>query len=273
MFEKVFCALVVAAVICGCRSDIYYHNRAADRARNFLYENNNKLDKTDRLTGAEMNFVRYNAPVLLYSDLLGDKSRKKRQEALETDIDQICVTWLIPGRDKAYMVYGVSGARMDYWYPERLIVKKIVKPETPAMLGVVAAARSSAQNNFFQEMCAEDINLIRFTFPILCRSAFPVNFDVSGKVSREDYEKSKQAADGKLQYTLYWKTAKGNLVFTGFSGLGLANWNICFSGFVSDEELKKSTVTVVAEPTDFLKPFPEKELQDTKEMFAPEAKK
>ena len=196
------------------------------------------------------------------------KSRKKQIGALESDIDQICVTWLVPGRDKVYMVYGVSGARMDHWYPERVIVKKIVKTETPDMLGAVAAARAYAQSNFFQKMAVGDVNIIRYTFPTLLRSAFEVNFDLNGKTSDEDQEKAKQSAAGRLQYTLLWKTSRGNLVFTGFSEPGLANWSVFFAGFVSDEELDKATAAVVAEPADFLKPFPASELEMTQEMLS-----
>jgi len=71
---------------------------------------------------------------------------------------------------------------------------------------------------------------------------------------------------------LQWRVGARNFVFTGYSEPQLVNWSICFSGVVSDDELQQVTHAVVAEPADFLKPFPEKELQITREILAEAAK-
>ena len=57
MMKKSLLMLAAAAILAGCRSDLYYQNRAVDRARNFLLE-----EKAGELSVDEMNFVRFNQP-------------------------------------------------------------------------------------------------------------------------------------------------------------------------------------------------------------------
>ena len=97
---------VCAMLLCGCRSDRTYQNRAAERARSFLLEN------APELTPQQVSFVKYNDPFFMTGDGLSGKS---------TGIMQICVAWNIPDADTLYMVFGVSRERMDDWYPNRII--------------------------------------------------------------------------------------------------------------------------------------------------------
>ena len=69
-------------------------------------------------------------------------------EKLSSDLQQICVTWMIPGKKDLYMVFGVSSARMDGWEPNRIILRDYARYQ-PVTAGAVSQVRTFAQNNFF----------------------------------------------------------------------------------------------------------------------------
>ena len=134
-------ATVIAMLFCGCRSDIYYQNRAIERARVFL------LKEAKDLTWQQREFIRYSDPVLMHSHIIGSRGLGTTT-SLSSEQRQICVTWQIPGKKELYMVFGVSGARMANWYPERLLRKYYVTRSAP-LAAVSAEAFNYARNNLF----------------------------------------------------------------------------------------------------------------------------
>ena len=147
LFKGGFCLLagtLMLAVSCGCRSDIYYQNRAVERARKFLLKEAADLDWKQR------EFVRYTDPVILHSHAVGTQGIG-RVNQLKSEQRQICVTWQIPGKKGVYMVFGVSGSRMAFWYPERLI-RKDYDTLPDVLAGVSQQARSYARDNLFGQI-------------------------------------------------------------------------------------------------------------------------
>ena len=252
MIKRVCFFLFMAVVLSGCRSDLYYQNRAVERARKYLLAN------CDDLSVDEMYFVRYNAPLLLHAPVLGDAGRKLSSEKLESELKQVCVTWMIPGRKDLYMVFGVSRARMDDWYPNRLLVRDY-RTHTPVLAGAVQQARSYAQNNFYQEMSDGDIGTVRFTFPFLLRTDFELNFDAGGSLNAGEIAALREKSKGQIQYSLVWKLNGGNLVFAGLAEPGFKNWRILMAQFISGAELDKHTQKVVMTPENGLDVLPESE--------------
>lgn len=252
MIKKVMFALLLTVVCAGCHSDLYYQNRAVERARKYLLAN------CDDLSVDQMYFIRYNAPLLLHAPALGNIRRKIDREKLETGLNQVCVTWMIPGKNDLYMVFGVSGARMDDWYPNRLLIRDYSK-KTPVLAEPVLAARKYAMNNFFQNMNNVDINTVRFSFPYLIRTKFDLNFDPHGSMSDGEVAELRKKSAGMVQYSLVWKISDGNLVFSGLSEDGLKNWNIMLAEIISDAELKECTEKVVMTPAEGLNELPASE--------------
>ncbi|MBR7131328.1 MAG: hypothetical protein IKC82_04995 [Lentisphaeria bacterium] len=255
MIKKVWLLLLFAAVsVAGCRSDISYQNRAIDRARSYLLAN------CGDLSTEEMYFVRYNSPYLLHAPLLGGSSDRSK-EKLHSELKQICVAWLIPGRKDLYMVFGVSNGRMSHWYPERMIIRSYNSPEfvVPA---AAETARQYAAKNLFKSMDRSDINTVRFTFPALLRTEFELNYDVNGKLSGKEIAALKEKDLKNIQYSLVWKLSEKNLVFAGVAKPGFKNWSVSMADFMTDEELNKNVIRQVLSPAEALEKLPETERKE-----------
>ena len=234
-----FAAFALLILFSGCRSDIYYQNRAVERARKFLLKNANDLD------WKQQEFVRYNDPVILHSDVIGSKGLAGARE-LKSEQRQICVTWQIPGQKGVYMVFGVSGGRMANWYPERLIYKDYgTLPDVLA--GVSRQAADYARNNLFGQTSVETMNRIRFNTPALLITDFKIALPLPAD---PDERKAFEAALAqKLQLTLVWDDGNNNSVY--FCGRGMPDltlWQIERAGIISNDELKKRTLHTVLTP-------------------------
>ena len=227
---------VLLAVLCGCRSDIYYQNRAVERARKFLLKEVTDLDWKQR------EFVRYTDPVILHSHIVGSKGLGSAKQ-LKSEQRQICVTWQVPGKEGVYMVFGVSSGRMADWYPDRMIRKNYAK--LPNVLANVSAqARDYARNNLFGQISVEEMNRIRFNAPALLLTDFKIN------IAMPDDPQERKALEAalakKLQLTLTWELGSGKSVY--FCGRGmpdLSNWQIERAGVMDSAELSRRTVRTV----------------------------
>ena len=254
MLKRTLCLLFLAFVIAGCHSELYYRHRAVEKARKYLLEN------CDGLSVDDIYFVRFNAPLLLHAPVLGDSEEESDPEKLSSELQQICVTWLIPGKKDLYMVFGVSSAKMDGWNPNRVILRNY-KSYKPVLSGAVDKTRNYAQNNFFADLSVAEANLVRFSFPYLVRTKFDLNFNPDGKKNADELAAVRKAAAGKIQYSLVWKFAGRNLVFAGLSSAGFADWDFSFAQIIDDKELEAHTVKVVMTPADGLNPLPAEELK------------
>lgn len=254
MLKRAFFVLLLALIAAGCRSELHYQHRAVERARKYLLENCRDLSSED------INFVRFNAPLLLHSPVLGSYDEETRHEKLVSELQQICVTWMIPGKKDLYMVFGVSGARMDGWEPNRIILRDY-KRYNPVTASAVSKVRKFAQDNFFDDLSVSEANHVRFSFPYLVRTKFDLNFNPDGKKTPEDLKKILKNAESMIQYSLVWKLDGRNLVFAGLSKVGFDKWDFSFAQIIDDKELEAHTVKVVMTPADGLKKLPEEELK------------
>jgi len=240
----------------GCRSDAYYQNRAAERARKYL------LDEAKELTAEEKYFVTFNDPVFLTSPILGTaafaKDRSLDAPTLNDQLQQICISWKLPKRDEWYMVYGASNGRMDFWYPERLIRKKFAQAKISELERATALSRTYARNNLFDLMSVAEQNFIRFHFPAVYETNFELNFNPTGKETPEKIEKVKTAAAKSTQYSLVWARPDQEeiAIFCGFGGAEMSGWKINFAGKTSADELRRHTVRIIKNPTEYYRAFP-----------------
>ena len=251
------CGAVLCAILAaGCRSDAYYQNRAVERAREFL------LERAGELSAEEKYFITFNDPVFLTSPIIGSDdfstSRSIDAPVLNDQLLQICISWKLPGREEWYMVYGASNARMDFWYPDRLIRKKFARAHISDLEKSTESARKYARDNMFDLMSVAEQNFIRFHFPAVLETNFQANFTPTGKETPAEVERAKKRAAGLTQYTLVWKMpgAAEAAVFCGFGGPEMKGWTINFAGRVPLDELRRHTVRVIKNPEEYYRRFP-----------------
>ena len=262
-----FGALLCAWCATGCRSDAYYQNRAAERARSYL------LDNAKELSAEEKYFVTFNDPVFLTAPIIGDfnfvKEQSQNAPVLNDQLMQICIAWKMPQREEWYLVYGASNGRMDFWYPDRLIRKKFHASKISGLERAVAQSRTYARNNLFDLMSAREQNFIRFNFPAVYETNFELNFNPTGQASPEDVEKARALAERSIQYSLVW-AEPGDPDIAVFCGTGAAEmqgWQINFAGKTSKDELRRHTVKIIKTPEQFYRDFPlEYRKQDVRQV-------
>jgi hypothetical protein len=244
MMKKISLFIVCSLVILtsGCKSAAYHRNEAAESARVFLLKN------APELTPEQVCFVKYNDPVLLTAPVLGNSGKGSDFEQTDSVLHQICIAWNIPGASNLYIVFGVSDARMTTWQPLRLIRKDFsqkVLPEDAA----VFYCRKYAQDNLLHTLTPSELNLVRFEYPFIARTGFELNFNETGKMTAEEIAAVKEAAAGKLQYSLYWQYPDGSAaVFCGLAAADMTGWTLNFAGKIGKEELVKHLIGVVRTP-------------------------
>jgi hypothetical protein len=226
---------VMIFVLCGCQSDRFYQDRAVNKARKFLLEN------AKELTPSECARIRFENPVLLTSPILESSSAWGGIDAARK---AVYVTWHMPERNLEYMVFGVSSARMDDWYPNR-VIRKAFHKTTSAVPAAVAAARSYAIVNLQHQLSVADLNRVRFEDPLIVETDFPLTLDPYGDLTDEEIQKLKEVAASQSQYSLVWQSddpAADKVVFCGLSSPDLAGWTINFAGLISADEVNQHTV-------------------------------
>lgn len=249
-----------AVFLAGCRSDQYYQDIAVKRARAYL------LKHSPELTADQIYFVKYNNPFFLTADVLG-RGGLSLEGAMNSRQQQICVTWAIPGRDRYYMVFGVSSGRMDTWYPNRLIHRVFTPPNRP-LDTAVKTARAYAQNALYSRMNTEEFNSIRFTLPYLRLTNFELAVNPEMTLTPEECEKEARQLAASCQFSLVWKMdpASGeSMVFCGTAGTNLAGWKINFAGRMPDSEVEAHTVKILKTPKDSFTDFAPVELPPPEE--------
>ena len=248
--------LAAVALMCGCHSDAYYQNRAAERARQYL------LEEAKGLSAEEKYHITFTDPVFLTAPIIGEQGFSKEEAmfapTLTDRLNQICIAWRLPERQEFFMVYGASDGRMNYWYPERLIRKRFVLPKASGLEKATEESRKYATNNLFGLMTAGEQNFIRFNFPAVYETSFALNLNPRGDADEETLAKAAEEAAAGIQYSIVWDYPEDEevAVFCGVGGLEMEAWKLNFAGKTSREDLVKHTVSKVKAPEEFYALFP-----------------
>ena len=253
MKAKIFLPVISALLLlCGCQSDQYYQEQAAELAKKYLLENSRDL------SSEQINHIRFNPPVVLHSPVLKSGTPIEIETAVSVEQHQICFAWLLPGRSDVMMVFGVSTGRMSDWYPNRIISRRF-DHRNPPVIAAAEKCRDYAGQNLFNLMNIREINLVRFTFPYIIQSSFKLNINPDGNLSPEEVEELQKKYSEMNEYSVVWKLTGRNLVFSGYATDDFKNWDILFADFVNSEELKKCTVKELITPENPFAPFPVKQ--------------
>lgn len=261
MLKKFILTLLAASAVLlvnGCRSADWNRNRAVERARTYLLEHSRNLNQ------AQIDFIRFNDPILLKSPIYSGAEEGGMTVGLGSELNQICVTWQVPDIPELLMVYGVSAEDMEYWYPERIIRKNFIthKQEFAA---AVNTARNYAVSNLLKELTPVQMNHIRFTPPTVCLTDFATTSDPAANLTKEEAAAAQAALKNALQVSLIWqKDAASSVVFCGYFKPGFSGWDVNFAGTIPQTELAKHTVKKLRDPADIQKPATPQE----KELFS-----
>ena len=255
MLKSICSALLLALVTAGCHSDAYYRSQAAEKARKYLLENCKELSTEESL------FVRYNPPVMLHAPLLGGTAEGRPEtERLDTQLHQICAAWMIPGRKDLVMVYGVSNARMDFWEPQRVLIRDY-SSHIPAYQITLGNARGYTLRNLAQELSVKERNFIRFSYPEMRRTNFAANFNKDGKKPDEELAPLLENYASRTQYSMVWKLGENrNLVVVGLADRMFTVWDVVLGDIMDDETLNRHTEAVILTPAQGADAMPDKEL-------------
>ena len=245
--STMFFGLLVALMLCSCASDQYYQNRAADRAREYL------LERSPELSAEQVEYVKFNDPVLLIGEVLGEHSLGEVEKTSSIQ-RQICVSWQIPGKDELYMVMGVSADNMTYWHPQRLIRKKFVNT-TSGQEAAVGAARKYITLNLYDELNAAELNKVLYQFPAIVLTNFELNFNPDGTKSEKEIERSRKSAAEKKQFSLLWANPDRNIVVSGYGNDEMNGWSLMFVGVLSDKDVQDHLIKEINAPEVFYRPI------------------
>ena len=236
---------VLAVVLAGCHSVAFYRERAVRNARDFLLEN------APELTPEQVAFVRYNRPVLLTGEGIGSNIPYTFSGRVTSSQRQICVTWLIPGRSEAYLVYGVSAPEMTNWEPLQLI-RKVFLPIDQAWENAVRQARTYAANNLYFQLPVADYNWIRFSNPRIVESSFELALNPEGRLTPQAIEALQRS---RRQCSLIWQSPSAPGEYWVFSGLcspeRFADWRLNTAEKRSADEVRARTGKQLYEGTPY----------------------
>ncbi len=225
-----FLATLVLIMSAGCRSTAYHQDRAVQRAREYLLEN------SPELTPSQVAYVRFNKPTLLTQNIYGKGFGGWGGHSSRY---QICISWLIPDQEDIYMVFGVSTAKMNDWYPNRLL-RKVFPQEDKDRQSAISSARSYAKNNLYFELSETEYNHLRFADPEIIRTRFKLNLDPERKLTADQLA----AEEKRPQFSLVWRTPgfERPVVVCGLGRDHLAGFSINFGGCIDEGELRQNTV-------------------------------
>ena len=221
-------SLAVMLFFNACRSKDFYHDRAVQRARKFILEE----DKT--LTLEQQEFIKYNKPVIMAAEIF---SKITTGAAASHALSHVCIAWIIPGHKDAYVVFGTSDNYLRDWYPNRVIIKRYDKPAREYH----AANRSAvlyAVNNFLY-LSNKQLNRVRFSPP----ETIVTDYKITKETLKEKGIKPKNAKD-LVQISFVWGSYKADhkVFVCGLGNKKLGGWKPIFGGETPTSELKQHFV-------------------------------
>ncbi len=229
-FFWLFGVLTLALLPGGCRSPEKYQEMAVQRAREYL------LKKAHDLTTLQREYVKFNKPWIMSEQMLGPMTEDAGGFSPEQTPIHFCISWVIPGKEEVYMVYGVSTPSMAMWFPERLIIKNFVKPDKITD-SAVKAGRTYGFNTL-QMMTLDNLNRMRFTPPEIVRTDFGLSLDAG---DRGIPKKEAEALLKLTQNSLVWNSVDNTekIVVIGLGQPDLANWKPYGSMVVKNDVYEK----------------------------------
>ena len=232
LFSLMLASLSLVVILGACSSTDYYRDRAVQRARTFLLEEDRSLNLEQR------EYVKFNKPVIMAESIF---SNIGTDSASDGPLSHVCIAWVVPGKKDAYVVFGVSDNRLKNWSPNRLITKRYDIPIYSYQAASMTAVAYAANN--FLYLSPETLNKIRFEIPETIVTDYKF-----GKETLEAKKISKANLKSLVQTTFVWNSTRpGHKLFVcGLGAKDLARWRPIFGGETSTTELKSHFLQTVS---------------------------
>lgn len=224
LFLTILASLSLIIILNACSTTDYYKDRAVQRARVFLLQEDRILNLEQR------EFVKFNKPVIMAAPIfykLGTDS------ATSGTLSHVCIAWVVPGRKDAHIVFGVSDNRLRDWTPNRVVVKRYDKPARKYHAAKGAAVYFGVNN--FLYLTNQQLNRIRFEVP----ETIITDYELSPEKLKVK-KISKNQLKSLVQITFVWASdSPENKVFVcGLGAKDLDGWRPIFGGETSVTELR-----------------------------------
>ena len=224
LFLTILMSLTLSIIFAACRSKDYYKDRAVQRARVFLLQEDRTLNLEQR------EYVKFNKPVIMATSIF---EKIGSDSATSGTLSHVCIAWIAPGRKDAHVVFGVSDNRLRDWTPNRVIIKRY---DRPARVYHAAKSRavSFAVNNFLY-LSNRQLNRIRFEVP----ETIVTNYKFS-KGTLKGRKISEEKLKSLVQITFVWPsdTYEKRLFVCGLGAKNLGGWLPVFGGETTANELR-----------------------------------
>ena len=222
----------ISIFLVSCKSDDYYREQAVISARKYVLKNAKDLDVI------QQEYIRYNKPVIMAENILGDYGKAKKS-ILCGETSQVCIAWVVPGEKDALVVFGTSDNRLFNWSPYRLIRKTYQTKEYNRLKAFESAANYAMNNMLY--LSTEQRNRVRFDVPQAVKTKFPLDFDPMGTLKPETVTRLKAFP---LQTSFVWESlAKGRkIVVCGVGSAEFADWTPVFGQEMDESDLNQNSV-------------------------------
>ena len=254
LFLTMSVALPLVLFLTACGTTDYYKDRAVQRARKFLLEE----DRT--LTLSQREYVKFNKPVIMAARIF---EKTGTESATSGTLSHVCIAWIAPGRKDAHVVFGVSDNHLRDWTPNRVIIKKYDRLARKYHLAKKAAILYGVNN--FLYLSNKQLNGIRFEVPETIISDYKLP-----KANLKEKKISVKMLKSLVQITFVWPSNRANhkIFVCGVGAKDLEGWVPIFGGETPVSELREH----------FLKPvsfgqFAPKPEDDKKDVKVKKAKK
>jgi len=214
LFLTTIASLSLILLLNACGTTDYYKDRAVQRARTFLLQEDRTLNLEQR------EYVKFNKPVIMAAPIF---TKLNSASATSGTLSHVCIAWIAPGRKDAHVVFGASDNRLRNWTPNRVIVKRYDPPAR-----IYHSARRKAVlygvNNFLY-LSNQRLNRIRFEVPETIVTDFKL-------------EKGNKSL---VQITFVWPSDSldKKLFVCGLGAKDLVGWQPIFGGETSVTELRE----------------------------------
>lgn len=224
LFLTTLASLSLIIVFAACSTTDYYRDRAVQRARVFLLQEDRTLNLEQR------EYVKFNKPVIMAEPIF---TKLNSASATSGTLSHVCIAWVAPGRKDAHVVFGVSDNRLRDWTPNRVVIKRYNRPAR-----IYHKAKQSAVSfgvNNFLYLSSRQINKIRFEVP----ETIITNYKFS-KATLKSKKISEKHLKSLVQITFVWPSDSYDkrLFICGLGAKDLRGWRPVFGGETTANKLR-----------------------------------
>ena len=216
---------MLLVILSACGTTEYYRDRAVQKARKFLLQEDRTLNLEQR------EYVKFNKPVIMAAPIF---TKLNSSSAVSGTLSHICIAWIAPGRKDAHVVFGVSDNHLRDWTPNRVIVKRYDQPARKYHVARQKALLYGVNN--FLYLTNQQLNRIRFEIPETIITDYKFNKD-----NLKDKGFTEEQVKSLVQVTFIWSAGKYDkrLFVCGLGAKDLAKWKPVFGGETTTAELRK----------------------------------